>query len=259
MKKFLVTCLLLFTHLAQSQALENPSDVTFDWLVNVGDSDGGSDHVICMKEIFQVLKPRALLEFGLGYSTKYFLDSCKRVISVEVVTHGYGPNRIRHFINFYRNYSNWIPIAYFSGFQGDMSWAPYKYLGSEAVYTAGSYQCSTHLNYQAIDDFYMKELGEFVSNLVKFNKVEVALIHPTLFLRGDIVEVCLKFIPVIAAHNTACRETAKGDDGFGFRRIKTPPEYEEIYVPTPNGTTVWVIKKPEYQPLIDALRQLKFL
>ncbi|OGN64308.1 MAG: hypothetical protein A3E80_05620 [Chlamydiae bacterium RIFCSPHIGHO2_12_FULL_49_9] len=225
--------------------------------MNVGDSDGGSDHVICMKEIFQTLKPRSLLEFGLGYSTKYFLDSCKRVVSVEVITHGYGPNRLQNFIRFYRDYSNWIPIAYFSGFQGDMSWAPYKYLGSDAVYIAGSYQCATHQHYKPIDDFYIKELGEFVSNLVKFNKIEVALIHPTLFLRGDIVESCFRSIPVVVAHNTACRQTGEGVDGFGFKRIVTPPEYEEIYVPTPNGTTVWIIKKPEYQILIDKIKQLK--
>ena len=33
--------------------------------------------------------------------------------------------------------------------------------------------------------------------------------------------------------------------------------FEEIYVPTPNGTTVWIIKKPEYQILIDKIKQLK--
>lgn len=247
----------IFLIISQACAIDKPSDVTMEWLINEGDPDGGSDHVICMKEIFQKIKPRCLLEFGLGYSTKYFLDSCKKVISVEVVTNGYGPNNIQHFIQFYRDYSNWIPIAFFTGYRGDMSWAPYKYIGSDAVYLAGSYQCATHLSYEPIDPFYLKELGEFISNLVKFNKIEVALIHPILYLRGDIVELCFHKMPIIVAHNTIVRMNDTGTDPYGFRRIKTPDDYEEIYIPTPHGTTVWVLKKPELQEFITGLQNLK--
>ena len=235
-----------------AHCIEHPEEITMEWLL----SESGEDHVVCSAKIFEKLNTRNMMEFGLGYATKYFLDTCKRVISVEVVTNGYGPSRIQKFIQFYRDYSNWVPIAYFSGYQGDMTWAPYKYIGSNAVYIAGSYQCSTHLHYRSIDDFYLTELGEFISNLVKFNKIEVALIHPILFLRGDLVELCFKKIPIIIAHHTAPRAQGEKNDVFGFSRVQTPSEYEEIYIPTQLGTTVWILKKPEFESLIEEFSRL---
>jgi len=243
-----LTCFsaLFFT---KGYSIEKLEDITFDSLMQ----ENHESHVICMREIFQKLNTRNMMEFGLGYATKYFLDTCNRVVSIEIVTNGYGPDTVRKFIQFYRDYSNWVPITYFSGYRGDMSWSPYKYVGSDAVYVAGSYQCSTHLSYEPIDGFYLKELGEFITNLVKYNKIEVALIHPILYLRGDFVQLCFQKIPVIVAHNTSCRANGEKNDPWGYSRVKTPPEYVEIYIPTIPGTTVWVSKKPEYQALIDSL------
>jgi hypothetical protein len=253
----LLTCSLL---LAQDPTFNKAEEITYDWLTSHNDARGGTSHVICFKEIFDLLKVKSLLEFGIGTGTKYFLDSCKKVISVEVITHGYGPERCKRFLELYKGCSNWTPIVYFSGFQGDMSWAHFKYMGSDAVYKAASYQCSTWLHYKNIDPFYLKELGDFMTNLTKYNKVEAALVQPMLFLRGDMVQLLFDKVGVIVAHNTASRVTGK-ETPFGYVRVKTPDNYEEIYLPTEQegeviGTTVWILKKPEHEPLIERLKAL---
>lgn len=234
------------------KSFANSDEIAFEHLTQ----DPNSTFIPCMKEILQKVNTRTLLEFGMGDATKYFLQHCHRVVSVEVVTHGYGPDRIRSLIQSYRDFSNWIPIAFFSGYRGDVSWAPYKYLGSDAVYVAGSYQCATHLSYEPIDPFYLKELGEFITNLAKFNKIEVILIHPILFLRGDLVQLSFHKIPVIVAYHTAPRYATSIEDPWGYRRVQSPPDYEEIIIPNQPGTTIWVAKEPKYQELIETLRDL---
>ncbi len=254
MKNTILLFVLLFSHIYASP--EKPSDITYEWLIDAEDGDGGSSYVVYLNEVFQKTKVRACLEFGVGYGTKMLLDNCNKVLSVEVVTHGYGPGRIKQFISFYRDYSNWIPISYFSGYYGDMSWAPYKYTGSDAVYKACSYQCATACDYSLIDPFYQKELGEFIGNIVKYNKVDMALVHPILFLRGDLVQLLFDKVPIIIAHNTELLIKGENPDFWGFTRVKTPEEYEMISTLGRTGTTIWVKKKPEYQELIQKLKNV---
>src|SRR6185436_1197288 len=111
--------------------IKKADDITYDWLVKYGDETGITDHVSHFRKIFNKFKVKTCLEFGVGYSTKYFLDSCNKVISIEFVTSGYGPAVMKRYIELYRGYSNWLPIVYFSGYRGDMTWAPFKYLGTE--------------------------------------------------------------------------------------------------------------------------------
>lgn len=261
--KNLIICLILAVSAlrAENYLFNKPDEVTYEWLVTAHDDTGGSGHVACFKEIFKHIKVKTLLEFGLGYSTKYFLDSCKRVLSVEVITQGYGPDRLKHFLPFYKDYSNWVPIAYFSDFHGDMSWAPYKYMGTDAVYKACSYQCVNRKNYKDIDSYYYKELNEFLTNLSKYNKIEVALVHPILYLRGDLVELLFNKVAIIVAHDTRPRATGI-ENSYGYVAVVTPENYEEIYLPLKQnddnipGTTVWIMKKPEYQILTDHFKTL---
>jgi hypothetical protein len=217
-----------------------------------------SDYIPCFQEINKAAKVKTVLEFGVSDSTQYFLDTYKKVISVEVVTHGYGPETIKHYIQKYRDYSNWIPISYFSGYHGDMNWAPYKYLATDAVYKACSYQCVTRVpHYSTIDPFYIKEMNEFITNLVKFNKIDIAFINPALFLRGDIVELLFNKVSIIVAHETNARHNniTGYDDLWCYSRVVTPDNYEEIFIPTKEGTTIWISKKPEFEKLINALKQ----
>jgi len=250
--KFLLLCLIAFTKVFSDI---DPEEIDKDWLIHSGDCPGAGDFLPHFETIFQEMKVRTLLQFGVGYETKYFLDHATKVISLEFVNPGYGPDWIKRYLNLFRDFSNWIPIVYFSSYQGDVTWAPFRYLGSEHLYKAAAYQCSTHKHYALNDPFYRTELDTFVGNLVKYNNIDVAFIAPPIYLRGDFVEILFGKVPLIIAHGTSVRKEGILDDVYGYSRIKTPDNYEEIYLAGGNGTTIWIFKTAKYQSLIEKLKK----
>lgn len=229
--------------------LEGPTradDITYNWLAQGAVKQHDTQHIRLFKKLFQLKKVKTFVEFGLGYPTKYFLDHSNKVISIDIITHGYGPGIMQKFLRVYSEYSNWIPISIFSGYLGcDYSWAPYKHLASESIYKATSYQHAHHKSYAKIDDFYLVELGSFIKNLLKYNKTDVAFIGHAIFLRGDLVQLLFDQVPIIVAHNTLNRELGNVDDIYGLIHVVCPQHYEEIYFPFEGGTTAWVLKSEE--------------
>lgn len=206
--------------------------------------------------IFKQLKPKAFLELGSHDFTSYFLDSCNKVITVEFVTSGNSANPIKEHLARFNEYSNWVPIVYFSNYNEDKSWAPYKYLGSEHVHNACSYQCATIQNYAMISDFYITELSAFFGNIIKCHKPEVAFIDPRgMYLRGDMVQILFNKVPVIMAADIGCRPKDIMIDVYGYRRIVTPENYEEISLPE-QGVCVWVKKDEKYKNFAETLKRI---
>jgi hypothetical protein len=258
MRKALFSTLCLASSLSSAfveanTLISNADDITYEWLTDAGNPNSYADHVPHFNKLFKEHKVRTLFEFGVGFETKYFLDSCDKVISVEFVTNGYGPEWIKSCLNLYQNFSNWVPIVYFTGYQDSMKWAPYKYAGSDSVYTATSYQCATHRNYALVDDFYLKELNSFISRLAKSNRIDVAFVHPPINLRGDLVQLLFDKVPIILANGTSTTRNTP-NDVYGYSRIKTPDNYEEISLPNGHGTTIWIEKKDQFQSLTKAMK-----
>lgn len=241
--------------LSAASDITKAEEITYDWLVDNGNQTAYSDHISHFKEVFKRLKVRTFLEFGLGFSTKYFLDNCNKVISVEFVTPGSGPEWCKKCLSLYQDeYSNWTPIVYFTGHLIDVNWAPYKYLGSESVYKAASYQSSNHKNYALIDNFYLKELDAFIRRLSQSHQIDVAFVDPGIYIRGDLVQLLFGKVPVILAHDTNVRAIGVEDDVYGYSRVITPEDYEEIFFSYGAGTTVWVIKNEKFMSLVEALK-----
>lgn len=253
-KVILILLVLMMNKAASAVHIKTADDITYESLVQIGSDTAYTDHVPHFREIFKKLKVRTFLEFGVGFSTKYFLDFSDKVISVEFVTHGTGPEWIKKCMELYRDISNWIPLVYFSGYQSDPNWAPYKYLGSENLYKAASYQSATHKNYALIDDFYLTELNDFMAKLVQSNRIDIAFVDAGIYIRGDMVQLLFGKVPVIVAHDTYCRAWGHKDDVYGYSRIVTPDNYEELFIPAGQGTTVWVIKKDAYMDLTQSLK-----
>lgn len=229
-------------------------DITYTFLTEPGPNR--VDYIPHFKTIFDAIKIKTLLEFGENVGTKYFIDSCNKVISVDFITHGYGPGTLQSYLSLFAECPNWIPIVYFSGYQGSYPyWAPYKYLASEHVYKACSYQTVTHKSYATIDNFYRVELEAFIKNLIKCHKIDLAFVHPILYLRSDLVELLFSKVGIIVAYDTNCRHGGEIDDVFGYFRLQVPDDYEEFFLPGGAGTTVWVSKQEKYQKLRDALVQ----
>ena len=138
--------------------ITSPDEITEEWLITVGLRTGYTEHVRHFKRLFKSIQVRTFLEFGVGFSTKYFIDNCQKVISVEFVTPGTGPEWLKYCIELYRNYPTWQPIAYFAGKNLDISWAQYMYLGAESVYQAAAYQPAHYKSYSLIDPSFLEDL-----------------------------------------------------------------------------------------------------
>ena len=257
MKKIVSICCILFSCLSfRASALDFPkiSEITYEWLSEEGNRTGYTDHVHHFCELFKQVNVKNFLEFGLGFSTKYFLDHCQKVISVEFITEGYGPDWMKTCLHAYAEFPHWIPIAYFSSFSGDYSWAPYKYFGSEQVHTAASYQCSSHKNYALLDASYLKELDTMLTNLIKCHQIDCAFVDAGIYLRGDLVSLLFHKVPIILAHDTMCRQLNMQEDVYGYSRIITPVDYEEIAIASGKGTTIWIHKQPSLEGVIQAMK-----
>src|SRR5215468_1213176 len=89
--------LLCSSAFASAPSIQSADDITYEWLTGPENSQTGYvDHIPLFREIFSHYKVGILLEFGLGFSTKYFLDSCDKVISIEFVTNGCGPEWMKY-------------------------------------------------------------------------------------------------------------------------------------------------------------------
>lgn len=251
-RKFFLLLLPIFACADLPPEPTKADEITLEWLT----LQNGAQYALIFRKLFELTRVKTALEFGVGFSTKYLLDRCNKVISVDVITHGYGSETMKKFLRLYADYSNWIPIAYFSGYMGcDYSWAPFKHLGSEHVYKATAYQHGHHKDYGLIDPFYRIELDAFLASLFKYNKIDMVFLGHASYLRGDLVQLLFDKVPLIIAHDSDGRERGELDDLFQLVRVVTPENYEEIFFPVAGGTTVWIQKKERFTPLIEAMKK----
>ena len=249
--KYLIL-LLLLAGIAESAPPTNADEITYDFLVQTGNETGYCDHIAHIKKIFETYKVKNLLEFGLGYSTKFFLDNCTKVISVEFVMAGLRPDWMKHCLDLYKGYSNWIPVAYFSNYSSDFAWAPYKYFATAKLYEAEkSYAATSQV---PEDDAYLTELKTFIGNLTKFNKVDLALVDPAILQRGALVQLLFEKSPIILAHDCYSWTSSQLPDVYGYRKVTAPENYETIFIPKGKGTLLWIKKTDQTAELIDAMK-----
>jgi hypothetical protein len=259
--KLLATfCLIIgsFQLLPAVSYITHADEITEEWLVEAGAATGYTEHVRHFRRLFAALPVRGLLEFGVGFSTKYFIDHCEKVISVEFVTPGSGPEWIKYCIDLYPSYPNWTPIVYFAGNGLDTSWAPNKYLGDISVYHAAAYQPVYKKSYALIDSTFLNDLNAFIDQQVSCNDIDVAFVDSGVCIRGDLVQSLFNKVPIILAHDISSamrRSLPTTDDVYGYGRMIIPDNYEEIYIPFGMGTGIWVSKDPKYANIINDLKE----
>lgn len=234
--------------------ITSADQITEEFLTQTGDSTHYTEHVSHLKRVFNKIHVRTFLEFGLGFSTKFFLDHSEHVISVEFITPGTGPEWMKYCIKLYRHYGNWTPLAFFSGKGLDSAWAHYKYMGINSVYLAAAYWPVHRKSYAAIDPSFLADLNNFMNLQVSNHPIDVAFVDCGICLRGDLVQTLFNKVPIIAAHDIARKEVRAIFDGYGYGEIKVPDNYVEIYVPFGMGTAFWVKKEPRYYELIKDLQ-----
>jgi hypothetical protein len=253
----LLACCWLLGCAAESAAtwISKPKQITEEWLTTRGPAYHYTEHIRHIRQVFNHVKVRTFLEFGVGFSTKYFLEHSENVVSVEFVTDGTGPDWFKYCMHLFRKEPNWTPIAYFSGYSGDTSWALHKYMGSDSVFHAAAYQPVQLTSYAAIDGSFLEDLSAFISQQVIDNIVDVAFVDCGIYLRGDLVQLLFDKVPIIIAHDVGPRGQLLQNDVYGYGRIVVPDHYREIYVHKGMGTAFWIRKGKKYDNLIEELQE----
>ncbi len=242
-----------------TKLITNAEDITEEFLTQSAGSYY-TEHISHLKRVFNKIHVRTFLEFGVGFSTKYFIDHSEKAISVEIVTPGTGPEWVKYCINLYRNYKNWIPIVYFAGkYNGrdlENSWAPYKYMGADSVYQAAAYQPAHYQSYTLLDPSYLKDLDKFVKQQLASNEIDFAFVDSGVYIRGDLVQTLLNNqVPIIAAHDVSPNRKLIDKDVYGYNLIVVPENYIEIHVPLGMGTGFWIKKEAKYLEIIEDLQE----
>lgn len=254
-KFFLVACCCSVVGIYADNWIKDADQITEDWLVSTGRSSGYTDHINHFKRLFSKVDVKGLLEFGVGFSTKYFLDHCDHVVSVEFVTPGTGPDWLKYCVGLYHGCRNWTPIFYLSCAYFNEPWAQNVYLGHCDVYHAAAYQPVHYKSYAAINPYYLEELDSFILSQLAMREINVAFVDCGICIRGDLVSLLFDKVPVIAAHDIAPKKIRHLDDVYGYGRVIIPENYEEIYIPFGMGTAFWIKKEGQYRDLIEALKE----
>ncbi len=233
LKIFWIVCFGLLS--SKGHAIEVNS-ITYDWLVDLAMYSEYTDHVPHFKRLFNTIKVRGMLECGCGYATKFFLDHCEKVVSIEFFNPGNDDLWFMECLKLYEDCLNWIPIAY-----------NYDH-ANKSFNNACGYQCTAHQDYALIDARYMVSLKRLFKDhlliaLEEGKEIDVAFVDPGVYIRGDMVKVLLELeVPIVIAHDTSMKGTTD-DDLYGWTKVKTPSNYEMIMIPSGKGTTFWINKQ----------------
>ncbi|WP_154017931.1 hypothetical protein [Candidatus Protochlamydia phocaeensis] len=212
-------------------ALEPVDQITYDTLAN----SPWTDHVRAFRKLFELEKVNSFFEFGLGLGTKYFLDSCPQVTSIELVV----KDRAQYIVPWYydcvslfQRYSNWTPILYEF---------------SDTV-NAANQLALLNLNPELFDASYLNEIRQLCQGIFTTIHYDVAFVDAGIHIRGDLVNALFGYVDIIAAHDTNSNHAC-----YGWYKINPPDNYEQITSTYGCGITFWI--KKDKQNLIN---QLKF-
>lgn len=257
MKTLSLLAALLFAPIYSESTccITHADQVTEELLSTPGPFFNYTEHVRHFKIIFDQMKVRTFLEFGVGFSTKYFLENSERVISVEFVTNGTGPEWFIYCMQLFQEYRTWMPIAYLSRYDGDARWARYQYKGLDSVHEAAAYQPVHLKSYKEIDPSFLDDLDNFILQQSAGSAIDVAFVDAGVCLRGDLVQLLFNKVPIIVAHDFGPQETIALNDLYGYGRIIVPDNYTQIIIPDGMGTAFWIVKEEKYQQIIQDLTE----
>jgi hypothetical protein len=196
-----------------------------------------TDHVIPLKKLFQHKKINTFLEFGLGVGTKFYIDNCNKVISVELI----GPTGDRRFLPWY--------LKTVAMFWHHTNWHPHLVRCSPLM---DRYNTLARSHILPKENFtaYLQEVDAICSWAVNNDSIDLVFIDQGLWPRGHFVNALFGKVNIIAAHDT--NDTV--DVPFrGYDQVKDDPNYVKIVYKKGQGTTFWI--KKEEKELIQYLQK----
>jgi len=187
-----------------------------------------SDWIKPHELLFNNLKPKIVLEFGLGEGSEFFLKNCQKLISVEPYTTNQELIDTLHlpdlrwanlFKQVFSHYNNWIVV-------------PYEC--KEAILKADKEAQRGDKMQDPISQEYKKEIQDLVDKICEEYHPDYAFVDHGLHLRGDFVNALFGRVKAIGAHDT----NTKGS--YGYHRVVSPADYIKEEYPNGEGTTFWI-------------------
>ncbi len=226
-----------------------------------------TDHLEIFKEIFASSAIRGVLELGMGTSTRFFLNNCPKVISVDFVNRALGPDWLNYCLKIFKYRTNWYPIAFLSGCTlTTYPIEPYPRLqfiqGSTRVRDAHLLALRVPNRALMTDKTYYTDLDGFARRVTRQNSIDLGFVISGLFLRGELVQSLFDKVPIIVVHDFP-KDISKVDpssDRYGYTFISAPSHYEAIYFGPPvcqEGLKVWINKNDSR--FTDTIKRLKSL
>lgn len=240
---------LFFLACRSLSAIEAP-EITFEWLIDLSRTTAYCDHVVHFRRIHNTIKVRGMIECGLGFATKYFIDHANKVTSIELISAGMNDQWYKECVALFAGCKNWTGLTYNASHQ-------YEWFNK-----ADAYQCARHRNYALVDPYYLYEMDIYLTAQMEAlqkagQPVDVAFVDAGSYLRGDMVNFFLaKGVPIIFAHDTGPKINKETDEGvYGYFKIRVPPEYEEITIDFGQGTTFWILR--DHPHVIQSMKAYK--
>lgn len=228
MKPFLlIACFFSIFDLYSEENIQlDVKSITYETLA----ADPWTDHVIVFNELFKATRISSFLEFGLGKATKYFLENCDEVTSVEISVSS-RKSRVEPWyyasIQALAGYHNWNPILYHGSVILD-------YYNQERSYPEENILLFT------------AEINDLCDSVFNNQRFDIAFVDPGVTTRGDIVNALFNRVDILVAHDTNHHQIV-----YGWSRIVSMQNYKKIHFSYGQGTTVWV--KTDMTDLINAL------
>ncbi|HEY2810830.1 MAG TPA: hypothetical protein VGJ00_05535 [Rhabdochlamydiaceae bacterium] len=221
--RFFPLVIVLCLYVSQTVALDDLPQLRSDeYLAN----NEWTDHTACFAQLFRIQKIHSFLEFGVGQGTKFYLDHCDEVTSIELLDEAKKDNvhYYEHCLNLYHFYANWNPILYTCG---------------QAINSAVVIAEQQKVDPAQFNADFMNEIHAICDKLFAKRCYDAAFVDCGMVARGSVVNALFDRVDIIATHDYNFHP-----DVYGWSWIKTPPHYEKILFPEGSGTCFW-IKKPE--------------
>ena len=195
------------------------------------DTSGAHGWIPYFERLFSIEKVGRILELGLGTGTRFLLDRCQEVVSVEFTSPGFTWNWDRTCLEDYKKRPSWKYAEHQCS--GAMMMADRQALAG---------------NYPNDNSPYMGEIKGLINKLTAPGKFDMAFVDLGLFVRGDFVNSLFGEVDIIAAHDT--NESAAH---YGWNKINPPSDYERVDLKLGGMGCLFWIRKTK----VELLQRLK--
>jgi hypothetical protein len=192
------------------------------------------DHNPAFAQLFSLATIRNVVEFGLGDGTEYFLNNAEWVKSMEIASQRSGAASklwIEKCREKYKTFSNWRPEFM---------------VCDDLIEAADILALQQKIHPAMVDKSYLQSLAKLVDDTLSDKNYDLGFVDYGLHVRGDLVNLLIGRVPIVAAHDTNMTPEV-----YGWNIIKDRPDYLKVHYYKGQGTTFWIHR--DQRSLAEAL------